>query len=400
MGHPEGAAIRTRNLENDIDPKTGTVRRIETLGEKLSGDGVPWMMQAGMTAVGVAIMATAAPALLLVAVPVAAGIGTYLNRQADASIKELTRGNYTEGNTIYRRYNIDTQHGAMLMAQKYGIKGETFITEYKALAKMAGLKQAPALLMMEPRIRIRNAAAIVRQPPRREAMNAFAISCSDGSHAAVAVGDMFFEELSMAEIRATIAHELTHIRGQHSRMRSFGILTQIANTVAAVGVVASAVIGGMAVLPALGIAVTMYGVTKSAQVMQARYHEKVCDRAAGVISGAPQALASAFKTMEKAALRIRQERENLRARMHGRAPDKAPTQPPLLKRLLADHPDDAIRIGLLEGTFQAHSLSFWRQRQQCLTQAFNECAAQGPASRPMPSPTAEQVGFLRFGQTR
>lgn len=353
-----------------------------------------------MAAVGLSVMATAAPALLLLAVPAAVGFGTYVIRQGDREIKQLTEGGYTEGNTIYRRYNIGTQHGLMLLEQKYGQKGLSFAAEYQALAKIAGIERTPTLLMMEPRVRLVNSAAILKQPPRREALNAFAISSSDGKHTAVAIGDTLFEELSMAELRATIAHELTHVKGQHSRMSSFGIFAQITNSIAAVGVVAAAAVSGFAVLPALGIAAVMYGVTKGATIMQARYHEKVCDRAAGVISGTPQALVSAFKTMEKIALKMRQDRENQRARLEGRAPDKAPTQPPLLKRLLAHHPKDEIRIGLLEDTIQAHSLSFWRNRQQCLSQAFNEMAGRAAASRTVMAPTAEQVGFLRFGQTR
>lgn len=375
------------------------MRRFESVDEKLIGDGVPLLMQGGMAALGVGLMAMTAPVVLLAAVPLAIYQGRRMMTGADAEISNMIDGKYIEGNSIYRRYNIDTAHGMMLLTQQYGAKGEAFAREYQAIAKMAGLERAPTLLVMEPRVRVRNAASILKQPPRKEALGAFAVTSRDGRLAAVAVGDMFLQEMQPAEIRATIAHEMTHIKGRHTRLSFVNMIAEISSVIGAAGVVGAALIGGAALIPALAIAGAMVGITKASTVMQSRYHEKICDRAAAVITGTPMALASTFNSLSWLSLAVRQELEDHRARIEGRTPKAVPTRAPWHRRLLAAHPKDDVRIGLLQDTQDAHSKSFWRTRSQHLAQAFNDYAARD-AARPatMLKPTAEQVAFLRLRQ--
>lgn len=375
------------------------MRRFESVDEKLAGDGVPLLMQGGMAALGVGLMATTAPVVLLAAVPLAVYMGRRIATRADAEISNMIDGKHVEGNSIYRRYNIDTAHGMQLLDDKYGAKGVAFAREYQAIAKMAGLERTPTLLVMEPRVRMRNSAAILKQPPRKESLGAFAVTSRDGSLAAVAVGDVFLQEMSPAEIRATIAHEMAHIKGRHTGFSFINLIAETASVIGAVGVVGAALLGGAAVVPALAVAGAMVGLTKTASIMQSRYHEKICDRAAAVITGTPMVLSQVFNSLSMMSFVMRQELEDHRARIEGRMPKAVPTRAPLINRMLAAHPKDQVRTALLQETQNAHSTSFWRARSQHLAQAFNECAARDAAKTTVTfKPTAEQVGFLRLRQ--
>jgi Zn-dependent protease with chaperone function len=170
-----------------------------------------------------------------------------------------------------------------------------------------------------------------------------------------------------------MAHELTHIALKHTTEdRRDGIFT--GGVVFAAMTTAMALISVSAPLFAVaGLAAGLLAFDAYAGSVVARYNEKVCDRGAALMTGETVSLISGLTKMGEAMLRAKQLQDSVNSRnpktkwQSVRDPVKKWwRKTSLFKKINHSHPDDGVRIRLLDGYGadgeDRHYLS-WRAQQ-------------------------------------
>ncbi len=158
----------------------------------------------------------------------------------------------------------------------------------RALARRAGLKRPPALYYIPS-----------------DVMNAF--STGRPGNAAVALSDGLLRRLSLREVSAVVAHELSHVVNNDTRIMAFADLTsRLTSTFSLLGQMLLLVNLPLLMLSNyhiswLPILVLIFAPTLSAlaQLALSRSREYDADLGAAELTGDPDALAAALEKMER-----------------------------------------------------------------------------------------------------
>lgn len=183
-----------------------------------------------------------------------------------------------------------------------------------------------------------------------EVMNAFAVG--NRRAAAIAVSDGLLRQLSLRELAAVLAHEISHIRHDDVRLMGFAdIASRMTHALATLGVVLVLVNVPLVILGVITISWTAILILIAAPALSAllqlalsRTREYHADAGAAELTGDPAALASALAKMER-----------LQGGIFERIfwPQKREGEPSLLR----SHPATAERITRLLALAQENALN-------------------------------------------
>lgn len=353
-----------------VDRKSGNLKKFETVFDRLRGEYPPLAAHYSVLAFKAALlapfiggMAVAAPLALGVTVAGVVAIGAFMEK---LHTKILVEGDYPG----YRRFDLTKPEDAALFNHHFAAKNPSFVADYLRLVEMAGVAAAPRVL-----IKTQENASGPRIFGKRAPDYTVGIATSpSGKNPVMILGRSAFDELTPAEMRAVVGHELTHAKLGHMQkaMRWRGVAPL--NSLLNLGLLGAAVFGPLAVVPTLALVLTTNVIGHCLNLMQARHHERLCDRGAALLTGGTADLKSALDKIQKGMQRDIEQRRAARALKRGKKP-QAYRQPGALRRFFtARHPSVPERHVLLEA-FGTKYAAFCEGRRNLFTGAFNATAA-------------------------
>lgn len=185
-------------------------------------------------------------------------------------------------------------------------------------------------------------------------------------------------DLKPAELRAVMAHELTHVKLGHIKSGTEWLARGTLGGVLNVALVGAALVAGAPVLPVLAFVAVTNIVGKCLRSVQSRRHEEMCDKGAALMTGETASLASALKKVHKGLLGRAQQKINLKYMRKGEVPPKVEEASGISHFLFASHPTNERRAQLLR-EFEENHKSYCEKQRAEFTTAFNNAAA-APAS--------------------
>jgi Zn-dependent protease with chaperone function len=342
-----------------VDQKSGKIESFQSAWSKFTDEGIPnaghWALQAGK-------LAMLAPFIggLAIALPVAAGVYFGGRHVLKKSLNMLHDREEQQGGA-YREYDFTDATDRTAFARAFRDSHPQFVDDLQRMVKLAELKEMP-------KVRVMYAGQ------GEEDYNCSATTRPDGTSPVITLGRNAMAELKPAELRAVMAHELTHVKLGHiksgTEWMSRGTLGMVLNA----ALVGAALVAGAPVLPVLAFIAVTNIVGKCLRSVQSRRHEEMCDKGAALITGETASLASALKKVHKGLLNRAQQKVNLKYMRRGEAPPKVEEAGGISQFLFASHPTNDRREKLLRDFENAHKGYCDKRRAEFKT-AFNNAAA-------------------------
>lgn len=240
-----------------VDEKTGQVKSMESMWDKLEADVLPKAGKWGVIGAKAAMIASTG--IGLVVLPVTAGIYLFtksrLNKViGEAQDKEEARrkmppgfpgvgglpGRMGRGMMIlggeesFDEYDMNKPADRKAFVERYGARHPSLPDDILAMAKSAQLKETPVLRMMHSMF------------PGPDDYLCAATSRVDGTKPVVMIGTLAETDLTPGEMRAVIGHELTHVKLGHVKDKYNDISRGVLNGALNIGLGVAAVVGTLA----------------------------------------------------------------------------------------------------------------------------------------------------------
>lgn len=351
-----------------VDKKTGQVKRLATLWDKFEGGVLPTAADYVMMGAKVALLAPLVGGAL-VAAPVAATFHAAVSRKYrrlsnlghDQLLIAAEAGELAE-------FDLNTQSGKEAFEEIYGDCQPSLAEDCLKMAKMAGMKGAPRIIVKP----------FYGYNDSMEDYIAAAASRADGSEPIFLVGERMLTEFKPGAVRATLAHELTHMKLGHTKHMTDWISREKVNKFLNIALIAAAVFGPLHLLPvALFIGVSYFG-EKCLKSIHSRHKEELCDRGAAILTGGTADLSSALKNLDDLQMDMAMARAAARSRWgsYGATVKKEG----IIRHFLnSTHPTFTRRDKLLTA-FENKYHSFCEQQRGVFAAIFNQKAkAKKPA---------------------
>ncbi|TAL39621.1 MAG: hypothetical protein EPN97_02030 [Alphaproteobacteria bacterium] len=380
-----------------VDEKTGDIQKFRTLRDKVE-DSLPDVAHYGLLAAKISLLAPFVGGAL-VAAPAAAALwwGTRVAMKKsmdavhDSQIKHHRQGEFSE-------YDLTQENDRKAFDARFGRLQPQFAEDYLKMAKLAHLEQVPKLLVIEPYFREQGRSKFAGMISD---FMAAATSRPNGKDPFVMLGRGAMKELSPDEMRAVIGHEFTHVKLGHMKETANWLGRLSMSGVINAGLVGAALLGGLPILPVLGLIAVTNVVGTCLKSMQSRKHEELCDRGAALLTGGTKDLSSALGKIRGAMLKIRQMEVDEQFRARDMEPPKVREVGGVARFINATHPSNEQREKLLsdfEKTYPEYC-----KKQRSLFAAFNKAAKPKPPAppkplftpKPKPKSKAEKIKYLK-----
>lgn len=269
------AALPKKFLTADAD----SISRLQTPRERFFGEDIP---QGGRYATLLAKAALLAPltgGLSIILPAFAIGVAGFMATGRSAILSLANHAGAGETGIC----DLSEDQGRQKFISRTSNSHPHFVDDYLKLCQEAGFTSPPVVVLKTEK----SAAAYA--------------SVIDGeSDGAVFINTKTLEKLDRAELRAVIAHELTHIRLSHAQKMITQIPFKIASVLTSVVVVAAAVFSPA--LPFLPVIAGLAGLTVLDQIcagVKSQAMEKTCDRGTALLCGGTEELKSALKKLQQ-----------------------------------------------------------------------------------------------------
>lgn len=350
-----------------VDQKTGKIESFQNSWSKLTDETAPnaghWVLQA-------AKVSMLAPFIggLAIALPVAAGVYFGGRHVLKKSLNMLHDREEREGGA-YREYDFTDAADRAAFTRAFRDTHPQFVDDLQRMVKLSGLSEMPKVRVMYP-------------GQGEEDYNCSATTRPDGTAPVVTLGRSAMADLNPAELRAVMAHELTHVKLGHIKDGADWMARSALGGVLNAALVGAALFAGAPVLPVLGFIAVTNLVGKCLRAVQSRRHEEMCDHGAALMTGETASLASALKKVHKGLLNRAQQKVNLKYMRRGEVPPKVEEASGVSHFLFASHPTTERRAKLLK-EFEENHKSYCEKQRAGFRSAFNNAAA-APAAQPKP----------------
>jgi Zn-dependent protease with chaperone function len=380
-----------------VDEKTGDIQKFRTLRDKVE-DSMPDAAHYGLLAAKISLLAPFVGGVL-VAAPAAAALwwGTRvamkksMNAVHDSLMKQHRQGEFSE-------YDLTKEDDRKAFDARFGRLQPQFADDYLKMAKLAHLEQVPKLMVIEPYFREQGRS---RFAGMISDFMAAATSRPSGKDPVVLLGRGAMKELSPDEMRAVIGHEFTHVKLKHMTETANWLGRLSMSGVINAGLFGAALLGGLPILPVLGLIAVTNVIGTSLKSMQSRKHEELCDRGAALLTGGTKDLSAALGKIRGAMLKIRQMEVDEQFRARGMEPPKVREVGGLQRFINASHPSNEQREKLLNDFEKAYP-EYCKKQRGLFAAAFNNAAKPRPeapkplfAPKPKPKPKAEKIKYLK-----
>lgn len=364
-----------------VDKESGEIKRFQTFREKVGNEYLPEIGHIALLGVKVAMLApfVGGP---LVAVPAALGVWA-LGRMAmtkvvdyihEKQLLEHKRGDFTE-------FDFTQEGDRKLFVQKFGKEHANFPDEYLHMARAAKLEETPKVFVIEQFFKRggrQTLGGLVSD------WMAGTTSRPTGKDPVIMLGKGALGDLNAGELRAVVAHEMTHLKLSHPSNSVKWQGRMPLNSAVNVALVAAAIIGPLPLLPVLGVVVASNLVGRALKSIKSRHQEEMCDRGAALLTGGTGDLKTALGKIRKAMTKMQNIEVEYIYRKQGLDPPE-PAKPGFLTRFVnGTHPSNERREKLLNRFEKKHSV-YTAEKRNFFTRAFNKIA---PRSAPPPKATA------------
>ncbi|TAL35251.1 MAG: hypothetical protein EPN97_07585 [Alphaproteobacteria bacterium] len=366
-----------------VDSKTGAVKRLATIWDKLETDGLLKGMDYALT---LGKMALLAPVMGAVAVVTPVAIWAYKRISYGAAINQFNDALNEQSEMLGEKYRIGEPRHKTEFDARFGDLQPTFSEDYLRMVKMAGLKEVPAIVVREDMM------SFFGPVHSQHDYNAFAASRLDGKNASITIGQGIMEQMTPGELRAIVGHEITHLALGHTRDRASWISRRPVNIALNAAVLGLAAFGFVPFLPAVALVGVSYFAHKCLESINSRRREEECDRGAAILTGGTTDLASGLrklKIISEKALKLQLQQATIMGRIFGRggASLKIKERSKFEKFMKDSHPTNERREGLLM-KFEQKYHTFCEKQRSLFANAFNTRAKP----RPKPEPDMD-MGF-------
>jgi len=387
-----------------VDEKTGQVKSMESMLDKLEADVLPKAGKWGVVGAKVAMIGAMTGALPVV-LPVAAAVYLY----SKSKIKNVIEGQQDReemrgkpgrggmgrmgglsmilgGEEAYDEFDMNKEADRKKFVQIYGARHPSLPDDIVAMAKSVQLKELPTVRMTHSMF------------PGPDDYLCAATSRMDGTKPVVMIGTMAEEELTPGEMRAVIGHELTHVKLGHVKDRYNDISRSALSKALSIGLIATGVVttlaaftlatpffagvGAIALMCAkvTGVVVGAGLVNKALDSIQSRRREDLCDQGAAILTGGTQDLTNALTKIKGGMMKMHQHEADLSSMMRGGRGmgGKVKEIGGFMRWLLASHPTAEHRAEKLK-EFEENHKSYCENKRAEFKSAFNTAAAKPEA---------------------
>lgn len=381
-----------------VDEKTGDIRKFRTLRDKVE-DSLPDVAHYGLLAAKISLLAPFVGGVL-VAAPAAAALwwGTRVAMKKsmdavhDGLMKQHRQGEFSE-------YDLTKPEDRQAFDERFGRLQPQFADDYLKMAKLARLEQVPKLIVIEPYFREQGRS---RFAGMISDFMAAATSRPNGKDPVVLMGRGAMKELSPEEMRAVVGHEFTHVKLKHMTETANWLGRLSMSGVINAGLLVAGLLGGLPILPVLGLIAVTNVVGTCLKSMQSRKHEELCDRGAALLTGGTKDLSSALGKIRNAMLKIKQMEIDEEFRARGMDPPKVREAGGFQRFINATHPSNEQREKQLSD-FEKTYPEYCKKQRGLFTAAFNKAAKPPPpkppkplfSPKPKPKPKADKIKYLK-----
>jgi Zn-dependent protease with chaperone function len=355
-----------------VDAKTGNIKKFETFFEKVDGDFLPKLGTYALMGIKIGILAPLVGGVA-VALPVAGAalLAGRLGGRAfiNFAIEKVFIAPKRKEHLVY---DFSKEKDIRRFEKKFsGTSHASFVDDYKKLAAMAHLKAPPRLIMADLLF-----DAQKTQASSRDIVGDYmagTIARPDGGGAVIILGKGALQSLNREEMRAVMAHEMTHLALRHPDRKAKEIGTGFLNMALNIGLLGAAVFGSLPVLPVLGFVVASNLVGRALSSIQSRHHEALCDRGAALMTGGTDDMSTALEKISTAMKKARQASADRRNIQRGKPLEPVQERGRVDAFLNAPHPPLPKRKSLME--------AFNRQYPEYCAARKNIFSAPPPAKK-------------------
>ncbi len=353
-----------------VDSKTGQITQIQTFAEKLRGDYLP---EAGHVAILGLKLAVLAPFVGGVAVVAAAATGVFLaGRWSVTKVTDMVHEKlllqHKKGDFI--EFDFTQPQDRAAFQRKFGDTHPNFVDEYLHLTKAAKLEQVPKVFVIDQFFKKEGRATLGGLVSDYMAGTTTRPS---GKDPVIMLGKGALKDLNEGELRAVVAHEMTHLTLEHPKKGVQWMARMPLNTAINVGLIAAAIIGPLPLLPVIGLVIGSNVVGRALKSLKSRYQEEMCDRGAALMTGGTEDLSTALGKIKKAMIKMKGIETEYKYRSQGLDPP-APQEPSKLATFVnASHPSNARRNALLD-KFEEQHAGYVEKKRGFFAERFNKAA--------------------------
>lgn len=362
-----------------VDEKTGAIRQFQTFPEKIKGEYLPEAGHIGILGVKLALLAPFVGGIV-VAAPVALGFWA-LSRlgvtKAVDMVHEKLLLKHKQGDFLEYDFNDAKDRNAFQV--KFGKEHPTFVAEYLHLAKSANLQQVPKVFVIDQFFKKEGRATLGGLVSDYMAGTTTRPS---GKDPVIMLGKGALKELDAGELRAVVAHEMTHIALDHPKNGVKWLARMPLNGIINASLIVAAIAGPLPLLPVIGVVAASNLVGRALKSIKSRHQEEMCDRGAALMTGGTADLTTALGKIKNAMVKMKRIETEYQYRSQGLEPPK-PAETSWFNRFVnASHPSNERRETLLKD-FEKENPQYAAEKRGFFATAFNKAAARiaPPASK-------------------
>ncbi|MDE1151422.1 MAG: M48 family metalloprotease [Micavibrio sp.] len=365
-----------------VDQKTGTIEKFQTMRERVTGEFLPEAGHVGILAVKLAVLAPFVGGLV-VAAPVVAvawfgarwGAAKVIDLVHEKLLLEHKKGDFIE-------FDFTKADDVAAFSARYGDRHAQFAQDYAAMTKLAGLPQPPKVFIIDQFFKKGGTSKLGGLVSD---FMAGTTSRPNGKDPVIMLGKGALNELTAGELRAVVAHEMTHLNLQHPAKGVRWQGRMPVNALINVALVGAALLGPLPLLPVLGFVAVTNVAGRALKAIQSRHHEKLCDRGAALITGGTGDLTTALEKIKHSMLKMQRIETEYAYRSKGLEPPEQKEAGAVKRFFVATHPANEVRSSLLQ-QFEKKYPAWCEKQRGYFSNAFNKAAARPDGGNAAPLP--------------
>ncbi|MDI1228377.1 MAG: M48 family metalloprotease [bacterium] len=355
-----------------VDEKTGEIRQFQTLPEKIKGEYLPEAGHIGILGVKLAMLAPFVGGMLIAA-PVAIGFWA-LSRlgvtKAVDMVHEKLLLKHKQGDFLEFDFNDPKDRNAFQV--KFGQEHPTFVVEYLHMAKAAKLAQVPKVFVIDQFFKKEGRATLGGLVSDYMAGTTTRPS---GKDPVIMLGKGALSELDAGELRAVVAHEMTHVALDHPKNGVKWLARMPLNGIINASLIVAAIAGPLPLLPVIGVVAASNLVGRALKSIKSRHQEEMCDRGAALMTGGTGDLSTALAKIKNAMVKMKRIETEYQYKSQGLEPPK-PAEASWWNRFVnGSHPSNERRDALLKD-FEKENPEYAAEKRGFFATAFNKAAAR------------------------
>jgi Zn-dependent protease with chaperone function len=353
-----------------VDTKTGEITKFQTFMEKVKGEYLPETGHVGILGVKLAMLApfVGGPLVAVGAAALVFGVTRAVVIKAVDMVHEKLLLRHKQGDFI--EFDFSQQKDRDAFQKKFGATHPNFIDEYMHLTKAAKLEQVPKVFVIDQFFKKEGRTALGGLVSDYMAGTT---SRPSGKDPVIMLGKGALKDLNEGELRAVVAHEMTHLALGHPKKGVRWMARMPLNGVINIALVGAALFGPLPFLPVLGVVVGSNVLGRALKSIKSRHQEEMCDRGAALMTGGTDDLSDALGKIRKAMVRMKSVETEYTYRSQGLDPPE-PQEAGKLKQFIdGSHPSNERRNKLLDRFEDKHG-GYAEKKRNFFAATFNKAA--------------------------